>query len=97
MADAPRETTMTLQIVLLIHPLRHDSERIFEKSDDDQEPTKRRKMRLDGLRVLVDQIFDLGSVFAHLVQRRFGLRSRARGRVGRRAVRCHGSIVRLAV
>lgn len=90
MADTPGESTMTLQVVLLIGPLGHDSERIFEESDDNQESTERRKVGLDGLGVLVDEILDLGCVFAHLVERRFGLRARARGSVGRGTVGRHG-------
>lgn len=67
MADAPWKVAVLLEVVLLVAPLRHDSQRVLEKGDDDEEASEGRQVRLDGLRVLVDEVFYLGRVGAHLV------------------------------
>lgn len=68
MGDAPREVPVPLQVVLLVRPLGDDPQRIFEERDNDEEATESRQVRLDGLGVLIDEIFDFGRVLAHLVQ-----------------------------
>jgi hypothetical protein len=55
-----------LQIPELVTPLRGDSERIFEESDDDQETTDSWEMRPERLGINFDVILDLRSIVAEL-------------------------------
>jgi hypothetical protein len=60
-----------LQIPELVAPLRGDSERILEESDDDQETTDSWEMRPERLRINFDIILDLRSIVAELLDRIF--------------------------
>lgn len=61
---------MTLQIVLLVAPLRHDAQCVLEKGDDDQEASQGGEVRLDRLRVDIDVVFHFRRDGSHLIQGR---------------------------
>ncbi len=58
-----------LEVPKLIRPLRHDSQRIFQKGDDDEEPGDGRQVRLQGLRIDIYVVFDLLSQDAKFFER----------------------------
>ena len=67
-ANPPREMPMTLQIILLITPLRNDTQRVLQEGHHDEETTKGRQVRLDRLGVDIDVVFDLGGNGTDLVE-----------------------------
>lgn len=68
MRQTPREAPVLLEVPQLIAPLREDPQTIFDERHDDQESSHGRDVRLDGLRVTFDEIFDLAGDGLDLAQ-----------------------------
>jgi len=65
MADAPRETTVSLQIVKLVAELSRDAKSILQESNNNQEARNGGNVGLDGLANLVNDILNLSRIFLH--------------------------------
>lgn len=60
--NAPWEVAVFLEIPVLVSPLSENAKGILNKSHDNEETTNCREMRLEGLRVNLDHVLNLGGI-----------------------------------
>lgn len=62
------DSNALLEIPVLVTPLGENSERVFKKSDDDEETANGRQVRLQGLGIDIGHIFNFGAICTDLLE-----------------------------